>query len=51
MNSQRDVQVPLDDTTSKASYEKPALKRLGSVRDLTLGVMSPQVDVLFVGSL
>jgi len=53
VSPQEDVQakVPLDDTMQKAPYETPAIKRLGKLGDLTLGVPSPQVDVLFVGSL
>ncbi|HUL02178.1 MAG TPA: hypothetical protein VLV16_02980 [Gemmatimonadales bacterium] len=53
MSPERDVQAQAQphDVKPKASYETPVLKTLGKIGDLTLGVPSPQVDVLFVGSL
>jgi hypothetical protein len=50
MPHDRNAHPPIDGER-KGSYETPLLRRLGSVADVTQGVPSPQVDVLFVGSL
>jgi hypothetical protein len=50
MSEERQSQQSLDRVSRKTAYETPALTRLGSMADVTLGGTMPGLDTTFIGS-